>query len=146
MWQALGNVIGLVHDDGILSISIYNDQEDYSRYWRRIKALYNKGPLAKAFVVSIFIPGFILRGLLVDLARLKSPLQRYFDYKKTRGMSVFYDWFDWLGGYPFEVAKPEEVFDFYRNRGFVLVRLKTCGYGHGCNEFVFCKRCTASSS
>ncbi len=44
---------------------------------------------------------------------------------------------DWLGGYPFEVAKPEEVFDFYTARGFQLRRLKTTGGSVGCNEFVF---------
>jgi 2-polyprenyl-6-hydroxyphenyl methylase/3-demethylubiquinone-9 3-methyltransferase len=52
-------------------------------------------------------------------------------------MSPIYDWLDWLGGYPFEVARPEEVFDFYRKEFFILERLKTCGGGLGCNEFVF---------
>jgi len=46
---------------------------------------------------------------------------------------------DWVGGYPFEVAKPEEVIDFYLQRGFSLKRLKTCGGRSGCNEFVFTK-------
>ena len=44
---------------------------------------------------------------------------------------------DWGGGYPFEVAKPEEILDFYRSRNFELVKLKTCGRSSGCNEFVF---------
>jgi len=47
------------------------------------------------------------------------------------------DVIDWVGGYPFEVAKPEEVFDFYRARGFVLTRLETCRGTLGCNQFVF---------
>jgi 2-polyprenyl-6-hydroxyphenyl methylase/3-demethylubiquinone-9 3-methyltransferase len=55
-------------------------------------------------------------------------------------MSVWYDLVDWVGGYPFEVAKPEEVFDFYRKRGFELSRLKTSGGGLGCNEFVFIRK------
>ena len=58
-------------------------------------------------------------------------------------MSVVRDWFDWLGGYPFEVAKPEVIFDFYRQRGFEFRRLKTCGGGKGNNEFVF-ERCVES--
>ena len=53
------------------------------------------------------------------------------------GMSPWRDVVDWAGGYPFEVAKPEEIFDFFRQRGFQLERLKTCAGGHGCNEFVF---------
>ena len=44
---------------------------------------------------------------------------------------------DWVGGYPFEVAKPEALFDYYRLRGFELSYLKTCGGGHGCNELAF---------
>jgi len=52
-------------------------------------------------------------------------------------MSRYYDMIDWVGGYPFEVAKPEEIFDFYRKRGFALEKLKTCGGGLGCNHFVF---------
>ena len=52
-------------------------------------------------------------------------------------MSPWRDVVDWVGGYPFEVAKPEDVFEFYRMRGFKMFRLTTCGGGHGCNEFVF---------
>lgn len=44
---------------------------------------------------------------------------------------------DWVGGYPFEVAKPHEIFDFVRANGFTLTRLVTTGPSHFCNEFVF---------
>jgi 2-polyprenyl-6-hydroxyphenyl methylase/3-demethylubiquinone-9 3-methyltransferase len=54
-------------------------------------------------------------------------------------MTPWRDVIDWVGGYPFEVSRPEEVFDFLRHRGFRLDKLKTCGGGHGCNEFVFVK-------
>jgi 2-polyprenyl-6-hydroxyphenyl methylase/3-demethylubiquinone-9 3-methyltransferase len=52
-------------------------------------------------------------------------------------MSVTHDWFDWLGGYPFEVAKPEAVLDFLLERGFVLQDLITCGGSLGCNQYRF---------
>lgn len=52
-------------------------------------------------------------------------------------MSPWRDVVDWVGGYPFEVAKPEEILDFYRSRNFKLVKLKTCGGSSGCNQFVF---------
>jgi len=52
-------------------------------------------------------------------------------------MSVLHDLIDWVGGYPFEVAKPEEVFLFLKHSGFVLAGMKTCAGGHGCNEFLF---------
>jgi 2-polyprenyl-6-hydroxyphenyl methylase/3-demethylubiquinone-9 3-methyltransferase len=54
-------------------------------------------------------------------------------------MSVVTDWLDWLGGYPFEFAKPEAILDFVRSRGFDLTRLTTVGGSMGCNEFVFAR-------
>ena len=50
-------------------------------------------------------------------------------------MSRWHDIIDWVGGYPFEVARPEEIFDFYRARGFALKKLTTTS-GLGNNQFV----------
>ena len=63
--------------------------------------------------------------------------------RENRGMSVWHDLVDWVGGYPFEVARPEEVVHFCRDRGFALARLKTVGGGLGCNEFVFLRQAIA---
>jgi 2-polyprenyl-6-hydroxyphenyl methylase/3-demethylubiquinone-9 3-methyltransferase len=60
-------------------------------------------------------------------------------------MSPWRDVVDWVGGYPFEVARPEEIFEFFKSKGLVLGKFKTCGGGHGCNEFVFEKGLTSSS-
>jgi 2-polyprenyl-6-hydroxyphenyl methylase/3-demethylubiquinone-9 3-methyltransferase len=65
------------------------------------------------------------------------PFKYWHEKKRSRGMSAWYDLVDWVGGFPFEVAKPEEVFDFYREKGFLMTKLKTCRGGLGCNEFVF---------
>jgi len=37
-----------------------------------------------------------------------------------RGMSLWHDSLDWIGGFPFEVARPELVFRFYKKKNFVL--------------------------
>lgn len=139
MWQALENAGMRVADGGRLFISIYNDQGYKSVLWRRIKRFYCSGWLGKGATIGFFFPLFFLQGLIVDFLSLKNPAKRYTDYKKARGMAVLTDWIDWLGGYPFEVAKPEEVFDFYREKGYRLQHLKTRGAGLGCNEFVFIK-------
>ncbi len=55
-------------------------------------------------------------------------------------MHRWYDLVDWVGGWPFEVARPEQVLRFLRERGFELQDLKTCGGSLGCNEFVFRRR------
>jgi hypothetical protein len=56
-----------------------------------------------------------------------------------RGMSLWYDMIDWLGGYPFEVEKPAEIEALLTSQGFVLIQQKTCGRRMGCNEFVFAR-------
>ena len=143
MWQALENVTLLVAEGGKLFVSIYNDQGAASRCWRALKKSYNRFP--KPFKLSIILgvgAYWETCSGLWRLIRLKNPLpfKHWKEKKKDRGMSVWYDLVDWVGGYPFEVAKPEEIFDFYFRRGFALHRLKTCGRGHGCNEYVFAKR------
>ena len=69
--------------------------------------------------------------------------RNYFtDYKNRRGMSVYHDWIDWIGGYPFEVAKVEEILEFYHPHGFTLDNLRTTNR-LGCNQFVFVRNTTA---
>jgi 2-polyprenyl-6-hydroxyphenyl methylase/3-demethylubiquinone-9 3-methyltransferase len=137
MWAALANTGALVAPGGTLAIAIYNDQGNWSHRWRALKRLYCSGAPGRAIVCASCIPVFVLRNLASDLVAARNPATRYNDYRRNRGMSVFYDWIDWLGGYPFEVARPEAIFDYFRDRGFDLRRLKTCGGTVGCNEYVF---------
>ncbi|MBW4051985.1 MAG: class I SAM-dependent methyltransferase [Proteobacteria bacterium] len=139
LWAALANVAGNVAPGGRLYISLYNDQGSPSRRWTTVKRIYNRlpAPLRGPFAVLVYAP-LELRKFLVTLVRGRP--QDYFAAIRNygdRGMSWWRDQVDWIGGYPFEVSKPEAVFDFYRSRGYTLLKLKTCGGGHGCNEFVF---------
>jgi SAM-dependent methyltransferase len=139
MWRALELAAVPVASCGKLYISIYNDQGYQSVRWRRIKRLYNVlPPVLRAFVLAFCFVRLWGRTILHDLLH-GNPLRTWNNYYHTRGMSPWRDVVDWVGGYPFEVAKPEEVFDFYRKRGFTLLRLITCGGGHGCNQYVFRK-------
>lgn len=133
MWAALERAASLVEKNGTLFIAIYNDQGRQSRFWRRVKESYCSGVLGKALVSSIFIPYFFLRALLSCVLRRENV---FTGYKKNRGMSITHDWFDWIGGLPFEVATVEEIFRFVRDRGFVLRNIKTTN-GIGNNQFVF---------
>jgi 2-polyprenyl-6-hydroxyphenyl methylase/3-demethylubiquinone-9 3-methyltransferase len=142
MWRALENVVPLVAEKGKLFISIYNNQGIPSLFWVRLKRFYNRSvkPI-KLMIVFGVGAYFESRALAIRLMQCQNPLPfKYWkEKKKSRGMSVWHDLVDWVGGYPFEVAKPEEIFDFYFRRGFHLIKLKTCGGGRGCNEFVFVK-------
>jgi 2-polyprenyl-3-methyl-5-hydroxy-6-metoxy-1,4-benzoquinol methylase len=138
MWKAIGNVLSLVAPRGSLYIAIYNYQHYWSRYYTWLKRTYVRAPKpGKLAIAGAFAGTQVIKGLLRDSLLLQNPINRYRARKTERGMSMLYDWIDWVGGYPFEVARPEEVFDFVRNRGFNLRRLTTCGGGLGCNEFVF---------
>lgn len=142
MWQALENVHPLVAPGGLLGIAIYNDQGGASQRWAFIKRYYNRASRPTRFLLLIMIGAFLeIRSALIRLTKLKNPLPMN-DWKQTkeaRGMSTWYDLVDWVGGFPFEVAKPEEIFSFYFQRSYTLIKLKTCGGGLGCNEYVFKK-------
>jgi 2-polyprenyl-3-methyl-5-hydroxy-6-metoxy-1,4-benzoquinol methylase len=140
MRHALANAARPVAAGGRLFIAVYNDQGGRSKLWSKVKRLYVSGAAGRIFVSALFIPYFIAGGFVKDLMRGRPPLSRYTEYKKSRGMSIVHDWVDWLGGYPFEVARPEEIFSFYRERGFTLDKLITCGGGLGNNQFVFTRR------
>jgi len=145
MERALENMVPLVKDDGTLFIAIYNKQRIATNLWTRIKRTYiREGTLVRGIILAVCIEYFILRGLFADLLRRRNPLRRYTEQYTPRGMSVFYDWIDWVGGYPFETAKPDEIFCFYRKRGFMLEKLVTCYGTSGINEYVFRKMPTAA--
>lgn len=137
MWQAMQHAADRVADGGQLFIAIYNDQGRASRMWLRTKKAYNALPGALRWLV--LWPAFArLWGptTLRDLCTGR-PFSTWRTFARNRGMDPWRDVVDWVGGLPFEVAKPERVFDFMRSRGFALQRLVTCAGGHGCNEYVF---------
>jgi len=142
MWEALGNVAPLVNEGGKLFISIYNDQGLFSQFWKSIKRLYNRS--SKPIRVLLILWMGLFLETWAGLARIMRgqnplPFRAWAEKKRSRGMSVWHDLVDWVGGYPFEVAKPEEVFDFYQKKGFQLIKLRTCAGGLGCNDYVFVK-------
>lgn len=136
MWQALDNIISLVEHGGQLFISIYNDQGWQSKAWLRIKRTYinHTFPIRHIVLWVAFLrlwgPTFIRDTLRGD------PAKSWRGYYHNRGMSAWTDVIDWVGGYPFEVAKPEEIFSFYRSRGFILENMTTVGGKLGCNEYI----------
>lgn len=139
MYQALKNAESLVAEQGTLFIAIYNDQGRASKMWTKVKKTYNGCP--KVLRSFIMIPCFIrLWGptTVKDILRGK-PFHTWKTYMKQRGMSPKHDVIDWVGGYPFEVAKPEEIFDFFHSKGYTLEKLYTAGGGHACNQYVFKK-------
>jgi 2-polyprenyl-3-methyl-5-hydroxy-6-metoxy-1,4-benzoquinol methylase len=136
MWDALANVVPLVKEGGKLFIALYNDQGGASRRWLVLKKLYNEMPALRVPLAIYTLTRQWYITIIKEAAQGRF-LQSWRTYKRERGMSPWHDIIDWIGGYPFEVCKPEQVFDFYRVRGFQMQRMTTCAGGIGCNEFVF---------
>lgn len=135
MWEAIENAASLVAENGIFCIAIYNDEGIKSKLWRKIKEIYCSSFLGRSLVISIFCSYYTFKNILISIYKRENV---FYTYRKNRGMSMFYDWLDWLGGLPFEVASIEAIFLFMRRRGFVLTNIKDTN-GLGCNQFVFTK-------
>jgi 2-polyprenyl-3-methyl-5-hydroxy-6-metoxy-1,4-benzoquinol methylase len=137
LWNALANACARVAPGGLLFVAIYNDQGRISRQWTAVKRFYQRLPrVLRPLLVALFLPILWWKDVVKDLLQGR-PFATWRRYSRDRGMSPWHDMVDWVGGYPFEVAKPEQVFDFCRQRGFTLLRLKTMGGSLGCNEYVF---------
>ncbi len=140
MWDALENAALPVAPAGKLFIAIYNDTGSQSRRWHTIKRIYNElpRPARVPFAVAVTLPGELKALAGATLRRHPAEyLRLWTDHRSRRGMNRWHDILDWVGGYPYEFATPDEIFDFYRARGFALTRMKCGGVGLGCNEFVF---------
>jgi len=128
MYRAFAAVARLVAKRGLLAIAIYN-KHFTSPVWKLIKYTYVKSP---AIVKKILV-------LLVLMVKMPAVLviSRRNPFRKNRGMNYYTDIVDWAGGYPYEYASPDEVTQFFEQRGFELKKLiKTEGFT-GCNQFVF---------
>lgn len=140
MWFALDNAQRLVNAEGKLFIALYNDTGSQSTRWRWIKRTYNQLPrsLRIPFAILVTVPEELkLMGKAVVRLRPHEYINTWRAYQSRRGMSRWRDIIDWVGGYPYEVATPDEVFEFCKRRGFVLTKLNVGRVGLGCNQFVF---------
>jgi 2-polyprenyl-6-hydroxyphenyl methylase/3-demethylubiquinone-9 3-methyltransferase len=136
MIEGWHNIAGLVASGGRLFVSIYNDQGFFSRVWLRVKRGYHRVPpaLRTPYVILVMAPREAISAVL---SGPRAYVRGWRQYKINRGMSRWHDLVDWVGGYPFEVAKPEAVCEFFRAHGFHLEWMQTVGGGLGCNQFVF---------
>jgi 2-polyprenyl-6-hydroxyphenyl methylase/3-demethylubiquinone-9 3-methyltransferase len=140
MWQALENAVIPTQKGGKLFIAIYNDTGSQAQRWHWIKKTYCRLPrfLKTPFAIAVSVPDE-LKAIARSLIKLRP--QEYFrswtQYKNGRGMNRWHDIIDWVGGYPYEVATVDEIFEFYKQRGFRLTKINSGRVGLGCNEFVF---------
>jgi 2-polyprenyl-6-hydroxyphenyl methylase/3-demethylubiquinone-9 3-methyltransferase len=128
MWQAIENAAGCCRAGGYFVLAIYN-RTKLSPFWLRAKRVYSAAPrpVEMAMAAALCAPRIIVR-----LLKGSHP------FRTDRGMSVWFDAIDWLGGLPYEYATAAEVTAFIERLGFSRVRANLTTRS-GCNEFTFVK-------
>src|SRR5205807_6328403 len=99
MYTAMRNAASLVEPGGLFAIAIYNRVTEgrlISERWLRIKRAYNHAP---RFVQVAMEAAYALYWSLGTLRSRESPLRAAREYRRSRGMALWTDLVDWLGGY-----------------------------------------------
>jgi 2-polyprenyl-6-hydroxyphenyl methylase/3-demethylubiquinone-9 3-methyltransferase len=137
MWRAVSLAASRVRPGGLFCIALYNKVESRaggSAMWHRIKRAYVRQSRP---VQKLMEWGHGAYRVAVMLATFRNPIKVARTYYHERGMSLWHDWVDWLGGYPYEYASAGEVFEYGRTvLGFELLRMNTTS-SLGCSEYVF---------
>lgn len=138
MWRAIRAAAELVNPGGCLVLAIYA-KSPVCPAWKVEKRLYTALPRWLQPVIRWPFTAAYLAGIA---ATGRSPLDYVRNYRSNRGMSFHHDIHDWLGGYPYESASPDEILAFLAPLGFVPRRTFTkpapaAGlFGCPCDEFV----------
>lgn len=132
MRRAIANAARLVKPGGTFIIAIYL-KTPLCGFWKVEKRIYSWLPKGLQSVIAY---GF--RGFAIAIGAV--PLRE----QRVRGMDWFHDARDWLGGYPYESASPEQVADLV-GPGFELMQSFNTKagsgiLGSGCGEYVFRRR------
>ena len=117
MWRAIESASRFVKPSGLFAIALYRKTR-LCGFWTWEKRNYvSRGPLFQGAIIGLYVLTLVLR----DLFRLKNPVRR-FQRGRRRGMHWYYNMIDWIGGYPYESAHPNEVVDFVQRLGFDSVQ------------------------
>ena len=133
MWKAIENSIDLVNDNGAYWIAIYIKGPNYEKHLA-VKRKYNKAsPAGKKIMVYKNVLHIMAHRLLEG----KNPFT--WNEKTSRGMNIYHDIIDWLGGLPYEVASKEEIINFCKSKGLHLKKIEEAKHEGGCSIYVFNK-------
>lgn len=136
VWRAIDNASKTVADNGLFYIALYSaDVEPNPDYWLRIKREYNEASSSKK---NRMVWWYVWHHMMNrSIRNLPSFISRTIHYRRSRGMSMFVDIRDWLGGWPMQYTRDADVVAFLEKRGFTLENMKT---GQANTEFLFVKR------
>jgi len=130
MARAIRIARSFVKHDGLLIVAIYRKSR-FCNIWRVIKRTYCRSPSLMKRTAEF---GFY------SVLRLAHATMGNRDYNQ-RGMNLWNDAVDWLGGYPYQSATPDEIAEIVGRvplRSFNTDKAPALGLlGTGCAEYTF---------
>ncbi|MCZ7559488.1 MAG: class I SAM-dependent methyltransferase [Burkholderiaceae bacterium] len=135
VWHAIGNAAGRVRPGGLFYIALYSADvqvDPTPEFWLDVKRRYvSAGWLTRRWMDLWYVWRFQMGR---KMSALPAFLARMREYKKNRGMNIFTDIRDWLGGWPMEFVYDADAIRFCENLGFRLEKIAT---GEANTEFLF---------
>jgi 2-polyprenyl-3-methyl-5-hydroxy-6-metoxy-1,4-benzoquinol methylase len=137
VWTAIENAAAKVKTGGQFYIALYSSDApmyETPEFWLNVKRRYvSSGWVVRRLMDLWYVWRFDMQK---DLKNFSSFRVKMREYKHKRGMSVFTDIRDWLGGWPMEFVGDQETINFCESLGLKLEKIKT---GEACTEFLFKK-------
>jgi len=126
MWKAVENTASLVKKGGLLYLALYTSGVTHPSddFWLEVKQRYNRsGWLTKRKMELWYVWEFMLGRNIRNIPNL---IKTDRNYKNDRGMALYTDIVDWLGGWPMEFASIEQVKSFCGEKlNMTLINIKT---------------------
>jgi len=144
VWKAVDLAAARVVPGGLFYIALYSadvQKNPPPEFWLQVKQKYvNSGWLVRRWMDWWYVWRFMMHR---NPTLIPVVLKRMRDHSKTRGMNMFTDIRDWLGGWPMEFVWDADAIKFCEQRGFILREILT---GEANTEFLFERRATADST
>jgi predicted RNA methylase len=139
MYKAIEKASTVVAPKGTLALALYG-KTPFCGLWRIEKRIYSRSPKWVQRVIEHVYHVAVAARLALKGESLKKRRETYF---QQRGMDMYHDTRDWLGGYPYESISPQEAMTFLHKLGFAPIRsfVSPCIglLGAGCDEYSFTK-------
>lgn len=141
-WKAIANAASCAGEESRFFIALYAKEAYIDwEYWQDVKRRYNEaGMLGKLWMEVRYVWIHVLNEECSGWLKLPKMI---YDYKQSRGMALWSDVRDWLGGWPTEFSSVQEIHTFARDKlGMSIVNLNV---GEGNTEFLLMKTAYAQT-
>jgi len=139
MYKAIAKASTVVAPQGMIALALYG-KTPFCGLWKIEKRIYSRSPKWVQHAIESVYHVLVAARLALKGESFKKRRETYF---QQRGMDMYYDTRDWLGGYPYESISPREAITYMHKLGFEPIRsfVSPCIglLGAGCDEYSFIK-------